>query len=553
MSFDPFHPHRVSAAEDSTLTARVVSEHPLPGVASAFALLAIGERLLVIHDDACHISWIDRSSSEATALVLTARGDLPPQAAKRNFECAVYFEHSESVYLLGSGSTEADCRVACIELASGIVTFADRPELYRYVQEALGLATWPRIEGGTLDGGRLVLFHRGTSGKPSGRVLMLASALSDGKVGHVYVPPTVVELGSLDGVPLGITAAAAGPHEYMVFLANAGDVGDGRVARSVVGVLEPQRARFARLVGADGTPYACKVEGIVVDERLGGAWALMASDGAARPMTLCRIEFGGFDRLTPEARVYRELGDRGLIASCDSWSEKMRSSADEEHLVAKATALALRTEAKNAKAWIQRLPTLDRLRALWIKSRASQALFDAACELVAIEKLHVEWSAVERCDALEQLAALTHLYFGNSPRLKSLTPLARLSRLRALALQGIFRNVAKLDALAECGSLRGLALVGQDYKEQRYESLAPLVDVPELIYLRLAGIRIADGKWRPLLKLRKLEYLDIFAGDLKRWPLRAYRELNDALPRLENDTIRLAATDAEFQNRHGIR
>jgi hypothetical protein len=166
------------------------------------------------------------------------------------------------------------------------------------VREALALATRPNVEGAVLDGGRLALFHRGSGGAPSGRVVLYAGALHDDALGALGVEPCVVTLGALGGVPLGITDAAAGSIERTVFVAAAEDapdaIADGPVAGCVIGLIERDRVRYARLAAAGGGAYTGKVEGLVVDERWSSAWALTDPDDPGKPSLLCRIELGGF-------------------------------------------------------------------------------------------------------------------------------------------------------------------------------------------------------------------------------------------------------------------
>lgn len=546
--------------DDPTLSARVVAEQPLLGVHAGSALLSIGTRLLAIHDAAFRLSWIDLPNLTVTPIVIAGDGAVLSKAEKPDFEAAIYAEHDRSVYLIGSGSTDARCKIARLELDSGAVSIAERPQLYEFVGRALELPTRPNIEGALLDGGRLVLFHRGVGGAPSARIMLRADVLS-GSPAALLAPPESVSLGALDAVPLGITDTV-GSVDRTIFVAAAeatsDAIADGTVTGSVIGLFDRNHVRFTRVRHTDGTPFRGKLEGLVVDEDLSAAWALTDADDPTRPTTLCRLELVGFAQmLTPLQRLLRRLNDDGLLAPSDYWTElpgqPMRSSADTEHRVATASALGVYADSAAVKAWIPRLPKLTALRRLWIKSRANQALFDAACQLALLERLHISWSSVERCDALERLDALTHLYLGNSPRLRSLAPLARVPALRALALQGIFREVAQLDVVAECRSLRGLELIGQDHKVQTYASLAPLGELTELRYLRLAAVRFRDADWRPLLKLAKLECLLIAENALKHWPLRAYQELHAGLPRLENDLIRLAATDTAFQELHRIR
>lgn len=108
------------------MSARIVDERSLPGVHSGSALLAIGSRLLAIHDDAFRLSWIELPGFAVRPVVIAGDGAALPKAAKPDFEAAVYAKISRSVYLIGSGSTKARCKIARLELDAGVVTIAER-------------------------------------------------------------------------------------------------------------------------------------------------------------------------------------------------------------------------------------------------------------------------------------------------------------------------------------------------------------------------------------------------------------------------------------------
>jgi hypothetical protein len=278
------------------MSARVVAEHPLHGVTAGSALLTIGDRLLAVHDDAFRLSWIDPRNFEVTPVAIAGDGAALPKSSKPDFEAAVYAEHSHAVYLLGSGSTEARCKILRVALDSGGIVIMERPDLYAYLQEALGLATRPNIEGAMLDGGRLVLFHRGVGGAASGRVVLRADAL-EGPHLEMLAPPDTLTLGALDAVPLGITDATGSFHRTL-FVAAAEATrdafADGAVTGSVIGEIDERRARYTRVLLADGTPFRGKLEGLVVDDELGSGWGLTDADDPALPTTLCRLELAGF-------------------------------------------------------------------------------------------------------------------------------------------------------------------------------------------------------------------------------------------------------------------
>jgi hypothetical protein len=291
-----WHPRELAAVEDDAISARVAAEHPLAGVTAGSALLAIGERLLAVHDDAFRLSWIDPRTLEVTPLAIAGDGSALPKSSKPDFEAAVYAEHSHAVYLLGSGSTNARCKIVRVDLDSGAVVMKERPDLYAFVQDALGLATRPNIEGAMLDRGRLALLHRGVGGAVSARVGLRADAL-DGPSLALLSSPDTLALGALDAVPLGITDGA-GTFDRTIFVAAAEATcdafADGAVTGSVIGEIDDRRARYTRVRFGDGSPFRGKLEGLVVDDELTSAWALTDADDPLVPTTLCRLDLAGF-------------------------------------------------------------------------------------------------------------------------------------------------------------------------------------------------------------------------------------------------------------------
>jgi hypothetical protein len=300
----------VRAREDRMLGARVVEETPLAGVTSGSALLRIGATLIAVHDDAFRVSRIALPTLAVTPFVLAGDGAPLAKIRKPDFECALLGAAGE-IHVLGSGSTPNRCTLARIDPHTSRVSFAERPGLYRCVTDALALATRPNIEGALADGERLRLFHRGVAAQRSA-IVDLPLAVLDGAAA-VSLAAQWFELGDLDGVRLGFTDAAATARRTL-FVAAAEDtedaVADGAVTGSVIGVIEVSAvsgaigaigassstlARWTRLVGADGTPWRYKVEGIAIDEDLRGGWILTDADDPAISTVLGRIELAGFE------------------------------------------------------------------------------------------------------------------------------------------------------------------------------------------------------------------------------------------------------------------
>jgi hypothetical protein len=293
----------VPAREDRLLSARVVAATPLPGVTAGSALLRMAGTLFAVHDDAFRVSRIALPTLGVTPFVLAGDGAALPKSRKPDFECALFGADGE-IHVLGSGSTANRCTLARIDLRESCVSFADRPEVYRRVTDALALATRPNIEGAIADGERLRLFHRGVGAQRSA-IVDLPLAVLDGAAPEP-LGAQWFELGDLDGVRLGFTDAAVAA-DRTLFAAAAEDtadaVADGAVTGSVIGVINligahgranPAEPRWTRVLGADGSPWRCKVEGIAIDEDLRGGWILTDADDPAIPTVLGRIELGGF-------------------------------------------------------------------------------------------------------------------------------------------------------------------------------------------------------------------------------------------------------------------
>jgi uncharacterized protein DUF6929 len=295
----PLVPTPVRAAEDRALGARVVSARPLRGISGGSALLDVDGRLLAVHDDAFRVSWIARPSFAVTPLVLAGDGAPLAKADKPDFEAAVRTPDG-AVHVLGSGSSPRRCMLARIDPQTSASRLRQRPGLYRCVQNALASGECPNVEGAIVDGDRLRLFNRAAGRTPNASIDVPVASLDGGAPRALAL--TTFELGALDGVRLGFTDVAALRDGRSAFIAAAEDapdaIADGPVAGSVVGLLEPDArgvtARWTRLVGMDGQASAHKVEGIVIDSDLRGAWLLTDSDDERVPAALLRVELAGF-------------------------------------------------------------------------------------------------------------------------------------------------------------------------------------------------------------------------------------------------------------------
>jgi hypothetical protein len=290
----------IRAVEDRALSARIVATHRLAGVTGGSALLDFDGRLLAIHDDAFRVSWIALPSLAVTPLVLAGDGAPLAKADKPDFEVALRTPDG-AIHVLASGSSARRCTIARIDPRTSAVTMLEHPRLYRCVQDALGSAERPNIEGALVVQDRLRLFNRAAGGAPNASIDVPLATL-EGTPAEALAAATF-ELGMIDGVRLGFTDVAALRDTRAAFLAAAEDapdaIADGPVAGSVVGLLEPRTrggvaARWTRLREADGRPSVHKAEGLTIDADLRGGWLLTDEDDPRVPAALLRIALEGF-------------------------------------------------------------------------------------------------------------------------------------------------------------------------------------------------------------------------------------------------------------------
>lgn len=298
------------ARRDPALRAVVSDRHSLlyaqgadPGldrpahVRAASSVVRVGERLLVVQDDASFLAVVEPGAPQrsiAHPLVAgpggarqfdDARGN---KAFKLDLEAAVVLDDG-TVLVFGSGSSP---RRESIVVARDLDS--ERPDVRVVHAEALyaSLRACTELSGSELNlegaiavGDRIRLFQRG-NGAPRGELLPVDATCelsASGLVAYLEgrAPPPPIEdvvrwdLGSVSGVRLGFTdAARVGDRTFWLAAAEASPdaTRDGPVAGVAIGVLGPDGdARFADVLH-EGAPFDGKAEGIVFGPtEVGGA------------------------------------------------------------------------------------------------------------------------------------------------------------------------------------------------------------------------------------------------------------------------------------------
>ncbi|MED5621959.1 DUF6929 family protein [Ideonella sp. BN130291] len=286
-------------------------DHPegRPHISAASGLVRVGGSLFMVADDERHLVQLaaERIADAPLRLVRLAPGPLPAEPvarkkAKPDLEALVHLPGASSspalLVALGSGSRpqrdqafvfqvdEAGALAGpAVAVAMGALCAALRqrfPEL--------------NLEAAFVQHGHLHLVQRAHGGQPlNGLVRLPIEAVRHWLEGTTPTAPApasvdLLDLGQVDGVPLGITDAAAWPAGGWIFSAVAEDTSnaydDGRCVASVIGRVDPH-GRVARCEPLHGAP---KVEGIAVAGP-GLLWMVTDADDPARPSELLQLRW----------------------------------------------------------------------------------------------------------------------------------------------------------------------------------------------------------------------------------------------------------------------
>jgi len=149
------------------------------------------------------------------------------------------------------------------------------------------------------------------------------------------------------------------------------------------------------------------------------------------------------------------------------------------------------------------------IRELALRSRVSPELFEAVCHHERLTRLHVKWGPVVDLTALERLRQLEGLSLGTTS-VEDISPIAKLPNLTFLQLDNLNR-VHDFGALSHARRLEFLEIEGypQGPQKIRVRDLAFALDLKNLRALRIGYVIVDHFDISPLLKLRKLEYLDL--------------------------------------------
>src|SRR5262249_26267574 len=157
-------------------------------------------------------------------------------------------------------------------------------------------------------------------------------------------------------------------------------------------------------------------------------------------------------------------------------------------------------------AALREFTALESLRIYRLPRRHVPVL--AGCLLPRLTMLGVRHADAEDLGFLSGFGTLETLSVWQSPKVTRLDGIERLTRLTTLALSdvGAIESLAPLMALP---GLRSLALAGGVSATQELPSLAPLRALESLEQLNLMAAKVVDGDLGPLGDLRHLSQLDL--------------------------------------------
>jgi hypothetical protein len=274
------------------------AEHPRAQahLSSASGLVLAQGRLYTVADDEHHLGAFDPTRDEPVQLVRLLPGDLPPDKRERKKRKpdteALTALPGARLLALGSGSKPNRRRGFLLAMnGSGPAREIDLSALYLPLAEHFADLN---IEGAFVQDDHFHLLQRGNKGDARNARITFPLADVEAWLAGAAAAPTAtaihaLELGSVDGVPLGCTDGAALPGGGFMFSAVAENTddsyADGACGASAIGWTDPQ-GRIAGLAMLAGAP---KVEGIALDGR-GGLWMVTDADDPLQPSQLLALD-----------------------------------------------------------------------------------------------------------------------------------------------------------------------------------------------------------------------------------------------------------------------
>jgi hypothetical protein len=281
------------------LISRQLHPRGMPHLSAASGLVILNKRCYVVADDEHHLAIFGTEPDSPLTLVRLFAGDLPDEKAERkalkaDLEVLVSIAPDSrwpgfpdgALLALGSGSKRGTREKGLLlTLGSDGSIAASRPLDLSHWYEPLRLEFADlNIEGGMVSGNTFRLLQRANTGDPRNACIEYDwPDLMQWLIGVRAEPPPValivlIDLGAVDGVPLGVTDAAAVTDELWAVSAAAENTDnsfvDGPCLASAIALIDNAHQVVAQYELA-GAP---KVEGLVATVAAGRVNFVMVTD-----------------------------------------------------------------------------------------------------------------------------------------------------------------------------------------------------------------------------------------------------------------------------------
>jgi len=162
------------------------------------------------------------------------------------------------------------------------------------------------------------------------------------------------------------------------------------------------------------------------------------------------------------------------------------------------------------KTWIAVLPKLKNVKSLSVRHRVKPDFFEAICKMSNLQNLTFWTSTVDDISSISKLTGLTDLKLWSFTRLKDISPLLSLKKLRVLSVDNCFQ-VQNYEVIGQMTQLVGLELCGDTFapKRLRISSLKPFEQLENLKHLDLSSASVIDNSYDSILQMKNLERFDL--------------------------------------------
>ncbi|MDQ8209781.1 hypothetical protein QEH52_19840 [Coraliomargarita sp. SDUM461003] len=199
----------------------------------------------------------------------------------------------------------------------------------------------------------------------------------------------------------------------------------------------------------------------------------------------------------------------------------------------------------DAKA-LERIKEFPNIKRVWLNG-ANQKQFDLVVSLVNPISFKGYNLRVPNLNALQGLSGIEELSIEWNTKAGSIAPIGELTSLKVLQIQD-FTRVHDLTPIQRLSDLITLDISGGVWNTFKVETLEPLGDLKNLLYLCLANIRVLDQSLEPVSRLTQLQELSIS----NQFPTEEYARLTANLTNTKCDYFRAFIELKQMLGEHDI-